>query len=397
VIARVLDIGDAGAFFLGFSILTVLWSVGSLGMPMALVRFLGGYSAQNKWIEISMVMSFAAKAVLVFSSVLGIIICFTSGSLESLFSFSESASFVIGIISIAIPIMAINNLIAFSFQGIHKTTISIYLQNISTPMLTSIILLCFGFFTNIINLSVVSYVFVFSSCVTLVTAFWFWLRQPGLSFCRKRSKNTAFLKSARFLYVSTIMGLFVQWSGIITLGIFVKDEEVALFSVAQRISMLTSFVLIAVNLVVAPRFAAIFSSGSLSELKEISIFCSRLMLLVATPVLIIMLLFPGVLLGLFGEQYRQAEFMLQIMVVGQFVNVVTGSVGNLLNMTGHEKDMRNILLITGILAVLLSFTLIPLYGPVGAAFATSIALASQNLFAVLLVKKRLGFNVLKIY
>jgi O-antigen/teichoic acid export membrane protein len=193
------------------------------------------------------------------------------------------------------------------------------------------------------------------------------------------------------------MGLFVQWSGIITLGIFVKDEEVALFSVAQRISMLTSFVLIAVNLVVAPRFAAIFSSGSLSELKEISIFCSRLMLLVATPVLIIMLLFPGVLLGLFGEQYRQAEFMLQIMVVGQFVNVVTGSVGNLLNMTGHEKDMRNILLITGILAVLLSFTLIPLYGPVGAAFATSIALASQNLFAVLLVKKRLGFNVLKIY
>ena len=109
-----------------------------------------------------------------------------------------------------------------------------------------------------------------------------------------------------------------------------------------------------------------------------------------------MLLFPEFLLGFFGAEYRQASLILQILVIGQFINVITGSVGFLLNMSGHEKDMRNVVFFSGPLSLGLGFFLTPIYGTTGAAIATAIALASQNLIAVYMVKKRLGFNTLNL-
>jgi O-antigen/teichoic acid export membrane protein len=82
------------------------------------------------------------------------------------------------------------------------------------------------------------------------------------------------------------------------------------------------------------------------------------------------------------------------LALGQFVNVITGSVGYLLTMTGHEKDIRNNMLFCGPFAIMLSLALIPFWGAIGSAIATALALSVQNLIALWLVKKRLGFSLL---
>jgi O-antigen/teichoic acid export membrane protein len=63
-------------------------------------------------------------------------------------------------------------------------------------------------------------------------------------------------------------------------------------------------------------------------------------------------------------------------------------------MTDHKKEMRNIMIFSGVLALVLLNFLAPLYGAYGAALATSFSLASQNLIAVYFVKKRLGIKTL---
>jgi O-antigen/teichoic acid export membrane protein len=83
--------------------------------------------------------------------------------------------------------------------------------------------------------------------------------------------------------------------------------------------------------------------------------------------------------------------------LGQFINVITGSTGYLLTMSGHEKDMRNITIINGIMAIVLALILNPIFGAMGSAVSTAIAVASTNLMAVGMVKKRLGFNTLNIW
>ena len=79
------------------------------------------------------------------------------------------------------------------------------------------------------------------------------------------------------------------------------------------------------------------------------------------------------------------------------MNVVTGSVGYLLSMSGHEKDLRNTVLISGPLAIIAAVALTPLWGATGSAIATALAVATQNLVAVFWVRKRLGFNTLAVW
>jgi O-antigen/teichoic acid export membrane protein len=397
VIARTLNINDAGAFFLSFSIVMVLWSISSLGMPMAMVRFVGGYFSKENWGEINAILSQAIGRILIASVIVGLSVIFLIDEIALHLPKTNDLSPILKIMVFAIPAIAIYNIIAFAFQGIHKPIYSILLQNILTPLLTCLILILMMSWVYPVNKLTVTIVFTLSSIVTFLISLYLWFRQSNFKFKIKYTKNPSFLKSSHSLFTTNFMGLLVQWSGVLIVGAFVSEESVALFSVSQRIAMLTSFVLIAVNLVAAPRFAASFENGNFDELKDTAIYCNRIMLFSATPVLIIMLFFPGMFLGLFGEEYRQASYLLRILVIGQFVNVVTGSVGYLLNMTGHEKDMRNVVLLSGPLAVISGLILTPVYGVLGAAIATSLAVASQNIFAVFMVKKRLGFNTLKMF
>ncbi|MFT6905925.1 MAG: O-antigen/teichoic acid export membrane protein [Oleiphilaceae bacterium] len=396
-ITKVLTISEAGAFFLSFSILIVFWNIGSLGMPIALVRFVGKFHSENKMSEVFSVVSLASKSVLLASTILGVGLFFLADQLVNVGSLPTAVTPILKLMAFTVPAFAICNLIAFSFQGLHKPGVSILLQNILAPLLTCLVLMLFFIMSYPTDILIVSYIFIFCAFFTFIVAICLWINLPGFSLTLNPRRDVDFTKSSRSLYVANIMGLLVQWSGIILVGAFVKEEDVALFSVAQRISMLTSFVLVAVNLVAAPRFSACFSSGRLDELKNTALFCNRIMLIAATPVLLVMLFFPRFFLGLFGDEYQQATLLLQILVIGQFINVVTGSVGYLLNMTGHEKDMRNVVMLSGLLAIILGGVLTPLYGTMGAAVATAIAVASQNLLAVVIVKKRLGFYTIKIF
>ena len=121
-------------------------------------------------------------------------------------------------------------------------------------------------------------------------------------------------------------------------------------------------------------------------------FCSRILFIIAIP-LCALLFFLSAEILLFGEDYVNASYLLQVLIFGQFINIICGPVAFLLNMTGNEKDMRNILLLTGILSIILGFILTFHYGVLGAAISTSTSLIIQNLLAAFYVRKRLGFNV----
>lgn len=396
LIARVLPISEAGSFFFSYALVVILWNIGSMGMPIALIRFVSGFHFKKKWSEINMVMNISINRVSLGAFFLTGIGFFLLIYAPSFLPISKEVIDIMKIIIWAVPLISLFNLIAFLHQGLHKPLMSILLQNILMPLLTILMLGIMLLMAFRVDVIVVAYVYLISGSVTLVIAFFLWKRQNWVNFSFILNGNKGFLESANPLFVSSFMGLLVQWSGVLFLGVSVSDEGVALFAVAQRIAMLTSFILIAINLVAAPRFAAISVDGDVNRLKEVVIFCNRIMVVLAVPILGLLLFFPHVFLGIFGDEYIQAVPLLRVLVIGQFINVVTGSVGYLLNMTGHEKHMRNLVLLSGTLAISLSYLLVPIYGAMGAAIATAVSVASQNLLAVAVVRKKLGFNALKI-
>ena len=63
---------------------------------------------------------------------------------------------------------------------------------------------------------------------------------------------------------------------------------------------------------------------------------------------------------------------------------------NILNMTGYEKSARNTMLIIAVLNIVFNLVLIPLYGPLGAALATTATMMGWNIWAAYLVYKYHG-------
>ena len=77
-----------------------------------------------------------------------------------------------------------------------------------------------------------------------------------------------------------------------------------------------------------------------------------------------------------------------------FFNLITtilGSVGTLLNMTGYQVLMRNILFISLIVNILINYLLIPPYGLVGAAIATLVSTSLWRIIANIYVYEKFNF------
>ncbi|KTD88868.1 oligosaccharide flippase family protein [Pseudoalteromonas sp. H71] len=386
---------DAGLFLFCFALISVFATLLTFGSPQALIRIVG--ANHGNWSIINHQFSVIIKIVFISCCLLWLLF-YTFKREIALFLLNKPLlADLLPLTGLAVLLFAFVQIFSSALQGKQFSVLASMVQNVIMPacfitLLISIFL--FGYEVKAIHFLIM---YVVSLLVAASIGALFWLKDSN-SCISYRVGFPAELRSSLYpLFIVSVMTLSVQWAGQFATARYLNTDEIAFFASAQRTALLASFVLIAVNLVVAPKFARAFAKGEHCDVDSLSRLSSRLMVAMASPVLLFMFIFPEFLMGLFGEEYIVAAPLLQIMAVGQFINVITGSVGYLLTMTNHEKDFRNVVLFSGPLAIILAFVLTKEFGLIGAAYATAIALATQNLLAVWMVKKRLGFNTLNIF
>ena len=148
-----------------------------------------------------------------------------------------------------------------------------------------------------------------------------------------------------------------------------------------------------ISAIYPPRFARSFHENDFERLKAEARKSSFVGLCISLPLLLVCLSFPSELLRIFGDEFVQADVYLRILALAQTFNIATAGVGYLLNMTGHERLMRNISVACTLIGLMLFFLLIPLFGALGATLALAMVLVLQNSIAMLSARKRLGFWV----
>ena len=389
VVAKNMLVDQAGLFMLSFAIITVLTSVSTLGMRISFVRFIGGYdSIGNHKIVNGTFISGAIGSFIATLLISGLIYYFRFNISENIFN-NEKMESLLEIIAYILPFISLHLLISYAFQGKRKTNISVIFEKILSY--TLFILLFIFFLSSNIEITALDglRLFLYSSVFCSLVSVFCWIREQKFNLNADFSINKQLVSSSYPVWLAAIATMVIEWGGQIISGIYLPSSDVAIYAISQRVASFILLILVAINLVSAPRFAAAYKQNNMEDLRKTSLLCSRLMFLVATPLFFIMYFAGDILLNFFGEEYSSGILYYKIILLGYFFNVLTGSVGYLLNMTGNEKIMRNIIFISGAVLLFLSFLLIPRYGILGASIATTSAIFLQNLFALIAVRKNL--------
>lgn len=393
VVARSLGASEAGLFFFGFTLINLLAAIARMGLDNSLVRFVAAeHSQQNSTAVLGVYrkgMLWASGLSLV---VMGLLLLLNAPLNHWVFSLAGFDQ-VLWVMAFALPLVALYTLHAQALQGLKRIAVAMLTLNVLVPLGMLLVLLL----VPLHSAQQVAWVYVAVCAIPLLFGWLCWQRSAPRSSAKPHFDSRVLLASCMPLWGVMFFGQMVQWSSQLMLGVWGSTTDVALFASAQRTAMLTSFVLVAVNAIAAPRFAAMHRQGDMQGLRRTALLSVRLMLLAALPIVLFMLLLPEWLMGLFGPEFAEAAPVLMILVLGQFVNIATGSVGFLLSMTGHERQLRLNVFIGAVLGVGLGLLLIPPYGILGGAVATAVAVASQNLLGVYQVNRLLGFNTLAIW
>ncbi len=195
------------------------------------------------------------------------------------------------------------------------------------------------------------------------------------------------------MFLTSVIFVVIYQSDTLMLGAFRTEAEVGVYTIALKLAVLTNFILISVNSTAAPKFSQIYHNGDLEELKVVAQASTRIAFWVIMPIILFSLVFGRQILGLFGQEFRVGYSVLVILLVGQFVNVAAGAVGLFLDMTGHEKVFRNIVIFAGALNIVLNLILIPRYHLNGAAVASMLSIITWNVMASRYIKKEFGFSI----
>jgi O-antigen/teichoic acid export membrane protein len=175
-------------------------------------------------------------------------------------------------------------------------------------------------------------------------------------------------------------GLSNAYVPMITLGLFASDTSAGAFRVAESIASMVSLPLLIVNLVSAPRFVTLHMANDREGLQKLAQSSARWAFLASLSIAIVFWSFGESILSFaYGDAYRQGYAILSLLILGQVVNVACGSVGLLLNMTGHEVENFQAFLFSLALNVILCLLLVNSWAGIGAAFASVTALIFWNL------------------
>lgn len=383
-----------GMFTLSLTVLNIFVTIGLLGFDNALVKFVADYNINNNHSLVKEVYDKALGVTLPISIFLSFLLFIQADFVAinifknpHLVSFFQIASFAI----VPFVLLRINSSM---FRGLKKIIEFSFFQNVSIYFV-GVILLCIAFLLDEVNeltiIAIVISIFL-SSLISFV-----YLKR-NIRFLKVKntmlSYNNIFKTTLPMLLTSSMV-LVMGWTDIIMLGMLTTEKDVGIYSVIVKLASLTSITLMAINSISAPKFSELYSKGDMKGLKKVVHSSTKMIFYSSLPIILILVLFPTDILRLFGEDYVVGFTALLILMSGQFVNAVTGPVGNLLNMTNYQNIYKNIMYVSIVVNICFNYIFIIRYGIVGAAVATSISVVLLNLFSAFFVYKKLNINIWK--
>lgn len=391
-----LSISDSGLFFLALGFAIFFAHLLTLGLDNFVIKKCAIYLNERSYPEFLSIVWVSVIACIIGSLLIYIILYVADWVVTYKYMTYLLLIFPAGVVLALLGIIAHSlHASGFVFTGaltntsLHYLLFSLFVWFFSPPTVNDVIVLftiaCFA--TLLMQIAVALFLYAIK----------------GIEFTAWKNVQLAnvdyreIYRTALPLWMIIIAQQLNLWGAQFISSVHVAESELALLAIAMRIALLVPMILVAVNMVVSPKFAAHYHRGEIEETEAVLTKSLKLLAIVCSSIFLVMIFFGSDVLGIFGRQYMEAAGLLSILVLGQLVNGLTGPCGKLLLMSGFEKDVRNTTIIVTVIGLSLALILVAKYGVYGAAISTALTIATQNIAIAYIVKLRLQINLLKIY
>lgn len=206
----------------------------------------------------------------------------------------------------------------------------------------------------------------------------------------RQTNRGHWMKTALPMWMANGFQIFLTFSDIIILGMFVDSSAVALYFAATRISSQVTAVQFAVTSSVAQRLASLKATNETDALHLLISSSARWIFWPTLAVTFGILIAGWPLLWLFGSEFTAAYSVLPILALGLLARASTGAAEDALKMVGHERPEFFAKAGSTVLNLGLNFALIPQFGIHGAALATAISVMVYSIVLEVLVRRLIG-------
>jgi O-antigen/teichoic acid export membrane protein len=391
IVARNYGAETMGLFALSVTILNIFAIIGLFGFDTALVKFVSEYNTNKEQHLIKEVYRLSLGFALPLSIFLALILYLFSGQLSyyvfdkaELVSFLQVAAFTL----VPFILLRINSA---ALRGMKQIKASSFFNNVFVQLIIFFVLSVVA--SRYPQKETIMWIQLTSMAIAALTSYIHFARFIGNQInIRKNILRISKILNVSFpMMLTSAMALIMSWSDVVMLGAMRSSEELGVYSVVLKLAGLTSVTLIAVNTISAPKFSEFYSKGDIAGLKKTAISATKLIFYSTLPIIILLLLFAENVLDVFSEKFSSGVTPLWILVIGQTVNSMSGAVGFFLNMTGDQKINMFVNITVVCLNIILNYILITRYGITGAAIATAVSMALQNILKVIIIKRKHNF------
>ena len=400
VVAHYFGAKGLGNYLLAIVVLRIFTLVSKLGLDTFSIRFIASFAKQGKWKSIQLFRKKIITIVSITSLISSLVMYIFSFEIANLVNnrveyIQLSSFFVLPMVFFMLHYQSLRGLkriAEFSFfYRMSQATFSIAGLFLISQFIQSDKIPIYAYLTSLCTVSLLSYV-----------SYYYWFNKKCNFDSSEEIEDLPLKKMLKIslpLMFAQSVQFIMAWTDKLMLGNMLGPESVAIYGVAFRFSMGVSITLMAINSIASPKFAEKFSNNDISGMGKVAMQSAKLIFWTTIPLASILLIFPKFFMGLYGTDFVDSPLILgagfealRWLIIGRIVNALSGSVGNLMQMTGQQNNYMKILIVGSIINVTLNYILIPIYGIKGAAFTSVCSLSFWNLTMVYMVKKKFGFS-----
>ncbi len=392
VIARYFGASGLGDYVLAIAVLRGFSIISKLGLDIFSVRFIASFVKKKMW-----------KSIIYFKRRIEILLIFTCllCSLIMYFFSSEIAALInaqvfhIKLNSFLILPMTFFILNYQCLRGLKKIAHFSFYFRVSQALFSIVCIFVFVQFFK--NDDIPIFAYLCSLLIVFILSTYSFKKSFHLKKNIQQSESVEkfkifdMLKISLPIMIAQLVQFIMAWTDKLMLGNMMDSDQVGIYFTAFKLSMLASLSLMAINSIAGPKFAEMFSKNDFSSLKKVVHQSTEIIFWTTIPFVIIFFIFPQKIMLLFGDEFKIGSNALMILSLAKLISSFSGSVGNILQMTGNQFVYMIILSIGALCNVVLNYYLIPIYSIEGAAIASLLSMSLWNLGMVYFIKKEFGF------